>query len=120
MRMLKSSLQLAGQRIKVLTGSADSWRAGKTGSAARGYGYKWQKARERYLSEHPLCCYCQRTGRVTAATVVDHKIPHEGQESLMWDEANWQPLCKPCHDSTKQAEEANGRGRVKSSVSHVL
>ena len=108
--MLKSGLKMAGQRIQTLKGSADSWRAGKQGSTARGYGYKWQKAREAFLYANPLCCYCQRIGRATAASVVDHKIPHEGNESLMWDESNWQPLCKPCHDSTKKAEEARGRG----------
>lgn len=25
---------------------------------------------------------------------------------------NWQPLCKPHHDSTKQAEEKNGRPAI--------
>lgn len=28
----------------------------------------------------------------------------------MWDECNWQPLCKPCHDS-KTAREDGGFGR---------
>ena len=51
---------------------------------------------------------CQREGRVTAATVVDHKIPHKGDQRLFWDPANWQSLCKPHHDRDKQREE---RGR---------
>ena len=108
LQMLKPRLQVLGSRVKVMQGSADSWRAGKQGGTARGYGYKWQKARERFLREHPLCCYCERIGRVTLATVVDHVVPHKGDESLFWDESNWQPLCKPCHDSTKKAEEAKG------------
>ena len=44
-------------------------------------------------------------GRHTQATVVDHRIPHKGDEGLFWDESNWQSMCKPHHDSTKQAIE---------------
>ncbi|WP_407733043.1 HNH endonuclease [Pseudomonas citronellolis] len=85
-----------------------SWRAGKT-SSQRGYGYRWQQARERYLLDHPLCVYCARKGMTTAASVVDHIVAHEGDPELFWDEANWQSLCKPCHDSDKQREEAAAR-----------
>ncbi|QDC05039.1 HNH endonuclease [Pseudomonas sp. SWI7] len=91
-------------RVKMVT--PGSWRSGMT-SSQRGYNYKWQKARERYLLEKPLCVYCDRLGRVTAASVVDHVIAHRGDMTLFWDQSNWQPLCKPCHDSVKQAEEAS-------------
>ncbi|MGM9590559.1 MAG: HNH endonuclease signature motif containing protein, partial [Faecousia sp.] len=37
-------------------------------------------------------------GRLTPATVVDHIIPHRGDRKLFWDESNWQPLCKDCHN----------------------
>lgn len=67
-------------------------------STARGYGYRWQQRRKLYLDEHPLCVMCQAEGRVEAATVVDHRIPHRGDESLFWDEGNWQALCKLHHD----------------------
>ena len=67
----------------------------------RGYGYKWRKARLVYLRKHPLCVFCEREGRVTEATVIDHKIPHGGNQTLFWDEGNWMALCKPCHDVTK-------------------
>lgn len=95
----------AGSRIKVVT--PGSWRSGMN-SSQRGYNYKWQKARERYLLDNPLCVYCDRLGRVTAASVVDHVIAHRGDMTLFWDQSNWQSLCKPCHDSVKQAEEAAG------------
>ena len=111
MQMLKPRLAtLNTSPVKIIT--PGSWRSGKT-TTSRGYGYKWQKARDRYLREHPLCCYCERIGRVTPATIVDHILPHEGDESLMWDESNWQPLCKHCHDSTKKAEEARAGGGSK-------
>ena len=42
------------------------------------------------------------------ASVVDHIIPHRGDESLFWDQTNWQSLCKQCHDSAKQKEETHG------------
>lgn len=51
-------------------------------------------------------------GKVAAATVVDHKTPHRGDPGLMWDEANWQALCAPHHDSTKQSEERSGVRKV--------
>lgn len=77
-------------------------------SSQRGYDYKWQKAREQYLRDNPLCVYCARQGRTAAANIVDHIIAHRGDKDLFWDQANWQSLCKPCHDSVKQAEEAAG------------
>lgn len=83
-----------------------SWRSEKKSSTARGYGYRWQKERERYLAEHPLCVYCEREGHITAATVVDHKIPHRGDDQLFWDESNWQSLCAVHHNKDKQCEEA--------------
>lgn len=78
-----------------------SWRTGKT-SAQRGYNHRWQKARATYLRAHPLCVMCTRA---VPATVVDHKIPHEGDQALFWDTNNWQSLCKFHHDSTKQAQD---------------
>ena len=30
--------------------------------------------------------------------LLDHIIPHRGDQKLFWDEQNWQPLCKDCHD----------------------
>lgn len=66
---------------------------------------RWQRLREHVLTHSPLCHYCQRAGEVEPATVVDHIVPHKGDEVLFWDEANLQPLCKKCHDSDKQREE---------------
>ena len=74
-------------------------------SAQRGYGYRWQKSRAEYLLTHPLCTYCTTENKVTAAAVVDHIQPHRGLAALFWDQSNWQPLCKACHDGRKQAEE---------------
>jgi len=78
-------------------------------SAKRGYGYKWQVARESFLQSHPLCVEHEKKGRLVAASVVDHIKPHRGDMSLFWDRNNWQPLCKPCHDIYKQRLESTGR-----------
>lgn len=75
--------------------SADRLRGG---ADARGYNARWRKARLLYLQRHPLCVECQREGKLTPATVVDHILPHRGDQRLFWDEKNWQPLCKDCHD----------------------
>ncbi|MBR3020599.1 MAG: HNH endonuclease [Clostridia bacterium] len=37
-------------------------------------------------------------GKSTPATVVDYTIPHRGDHKLFWDQDNWEPLCKECHD----------------------
>ena len=68
------------------------------GADARGYDSAWRKARKAYLEEHPLCEECRKNGKLTPASVIDHIIPHRGDKKLFWDETNWQPLCKDCHD----------------------
>jgi 5-methylcytosine-specific restriction protein A len=65
---------------------------------ARGYGHGWRKARLEWLAENPICRECERKGRTSAASVVDHVIPHRGDQRLFWSRRNWQSLCKPCHD----------------------
>lgn len=72
------------------------------------YNSAWRKARGAYLSANPLCRMHLQLGQVVAASVVDHIKPHAGDLSLFWNRANWQPLCKPCHDAHKQAQEATG------------
>ncbi len=76
-------------------------------AAARGYDRRWQKARKAFLMEHPLCVECARQGRIVAATVVDHIIPHRGNKALFWDRNNWQSLCKSCHDRKTGSEDRN-------------
>lgn len=77
-------------------------------TAERGYGGRWQRERLAFLAGHPLCTMCQQQGIVTAASVVDHIIPHKGDYTLMWSHSNWQPLCKPHHDRTKQSMDKGG------------
>jgi len=48
---------------------------------------------------------------IRPATLVDHIIPHRGDNNLFWDEDNWQALCTECH-AIKTAKEDGGFGRV--------
>lgn len=88
-------------------------------AASRGYGHRWQQARAAFLQQHPLCRMCSTPSRPVAASVVDHIEPHRLSEAKdsgdavqiaaaqkrFWSRDNWQPLCKRCHDSTKQRME---------------
>ncbi len=83
-------------------------------SAARGYGHRWRVARAGHLQAHPLCVHCLAADppRTAAATVVDHITPHKGDMELFWDTANWQGLCKPCHDRKTVLEDGGLRPGV--------
>lgn len=74
----------------------------------RGYGVRWRRARKAFLQQHPLCWLCREQGRVTAATAVDHIVPHRGDPALFWNRNNWRSLCKTHHDSIAQAKDHNG------------
>jgi len=106
--MLKPKLQTLPDRVKTVAGGT-SWRGAKT-TNERGYTYRWQQARKLFLRQNPLCRYCERDGRLAAASIVDHIKPHRGDLGLFWDQSNWQPLCKACHDSVKAREERRSEG----------
>jgi 5-methylcytosine-specific restriction enzyme A len=73
-------------------------------ASARGYGARWRRARRAFLTRHPLCAACQGHGRLMPATTVDHVVPHRGDQALFWDQANWQSLCRRCHDAKTARE----------------
>lgn len=91
-----------------MTASGNRYDDSRGTSAQRGYGYKWQKARAGHLRSHPLCVMCERKGRLVAAIIVDHVVPHRGDMQVFWDQSNWQSLCKLCHDGHKQRLEKSG------------
>ena len=96
------------ERHRIAERKAQDARRGN--SSERGYGSRWQKARASFLRSHPLCAEHERQGQVVIATVVDHIEPHRGDQAKFWSTANWQPLCKACHDA-KTAREDGGFGR---------
>jgi len=88
----------------------------------RGYTRRWEQASRVFKARYPLCgmrpkgqppvmSRCHDEGRVTAATVTDHVIPHRGDQALMWDEdGNWQSLCSSCHSRKTATEDGGFRG----------
>lgn len=64
----------------------------------RGYGFTWQRRRERILHRDPFCCIC----RTRPSTEVDHVRPKAAGGS---DHAhNLQGLCRYCHAKKTAAE----------------
>ena len=94
-------------------------RDNRPSAASRGYGTRWRKARKMFLNKHPLCqCIeCVGQGLIRAATVVDHIIPHKGNQALFWDQGNWQAMAKKCHDK-KTASEDGGFGHKIKEINH--
>lgn len=82
---------------------------GRPTAAERGYGWAWQKLRERIMvRDHGLCQPCKRRGLVTLARDVDHIVPKDqgGDDSP----ANLQAICSgpgSCH-AAKTRVEARG------------
>ena len=80
-------------------------------SSERGYNTsRWRNYRASWLATFPLCgqrdgtpttdSRCLETGRVTAATVVDHITPVHGEtDPLFYQPSNHQSLCASCHSA---------------------
>ncbi|MHA2248651.1 MAG: HNH endonuclease [Candidatus Hodarchaeales archaeon] len=52
----------------------------------------WQQLRFQHKRKHPFCVICGARG-----TDVDHKVKHNGDPVLFYNELNLQTLCKRCH-----------------------
>jgi len=87
------------------------YEATRETATARGYDSRWRKARLMYLRRHPLCVECKNEDRLSPGTTVDHIVPHKGNQTLFWDENNWQSLCAT-HHNVKTAKEDGGFGKV--------
>ena len=71
-------------------------------------GRRWSAMRARVLQDEPRCVHCLATGRLSAATEVDHIEPlHRGGSDEL---SNLQPLCHDCH-ATKSAGERGAHRR---------
>ena len=68
----------------------------------------WKRIRGQRLAADPLCVMCLAEGKTTAATVVDHVMPHKGKRELFFSYANTQSLCETHHNRDKQRMEARG------------
>ena len=86
--------------------------------ANRIYGsVRWKKFRKMYLARNPLCVNYDECGH--SAATINHIKDHGGNEDLLWDESNMEPMCKHCHDVHtgetrgwgKKSEEPRPNGR---------
>lgn len=86
-----------------------TWATKSVAADRRIRGRRGQAIRADFLRRFPLCCQCDEEGHVTAAVIVDHRIPlaEDGEDT----DDNRQSLCKRHHD-LKSAKEA-ARGRVR-------
>lgn len=58
-------------------------------------GRKLQEIRKRHFENYPLCVMCEKEGRITLATELDHIIAlHNGGTN---DDSNYQGLCSSHH-----------------------
>ena len=80
----------------------------------RGYSRLWQRISKAFLKRNPLCgmrddqqppvmSECRAQQRITPANVVDHVVPHRGNQRLFWNQRNWQALCFTCHNRKTQS-----------------
>ena len=82
-------------------------------------GKRWHRLRWHQLQREPLCRFCAALGQTTAATVIDHKTPHKGDEALFFDEGNLQSLCEAHHNSSKQRAEKAGVAAIGCDINGV-
>ena len=76
-------------------------------SPSRTYGRRWQRLRLAYLARNPLCQCDENEGAGCgrAATVVDHRTPHNGDPALLYDWDNLRSMTKACHDRKTAARD---------------
>lgn len=77
-------------------------------------GRPLQRARTKLFWDEPLCRPCKRNGKVALATIRDHIIPLT--EGGTEDEANIQPICRPCHIAKTLEESLRGKARAAAMV----
>ncbi len=70
---------------------------------------RWVALRRDHLRSQPHCVMCLEShGKFVRGTIVDHVVPHRGDERLFLDPRNLQTLCSSHHSASKQREELAG------------
>jgi 5-methylcytosine-specific restriction protein A len=86
------------------------WHHSKQSRHDRGYGAQWVKTRTIIIGrDRGLCQPCERSGRVTPFTEVDHIKPKsQGGND---DHGNLECICADCHQTKTQAEAMPAQGK---------
>jgi 5-methylcytosine-specific restriction endonuclease McrA len=66
----------------------------------------WKQLRARHIAEHPICVECEKEGKIRPATVVDHRIPVDEDQTRSLDSVNLQSLCDYHHIRKTNADKA--------------
>ena len=87
--------------------------AARPQSSDRGYDKRWARASAQFRRDNPLCVGCRAIGRLEAATVTDHIVPHRGDAEIFWQAQWWQPSCDWHHNVVKRRlEDMYDRGQL--------
>lgn len=74
------------------------WQQTRGTNKERGYSTDWNKLRNAYIAEHPLCERCEAQGHITEAKEVHHKEQFQGiDDPLRLDPNNLESICISCH-----------------------
>lgn len=65
---------------------------------------RWRRESDWHKTENPLCAECERQGRITPVYLTHHKIPHNGDYKLFWDQDNWESSCSEHHEIIHKKE----------------
>ena len=72
-------------------------------STSRGYNARWERVRKTWLKRNPECAYCPGDYK-SLAVLIDHFVPHRGNQQIFWNKEFWRGSCQSCH-SVKSAWE---------------
>lgn len=76
-------------------------------SRERGYDTAWQKVRDLYIAEHPLCEDCLEENIVNPEHIeVDHVIPIDVRPDLRLDMTNLRSRCRRHHKRKTDRDKA--------------
>lgn len=73
--------------------------------------WQWKKIRKAQLTKEPWCADCLRGGIYTAASEVDHIVPHRGDRVKFFTGPR-QSLCRSCHSRKTNSELRGGLENV--------
>jgi hypothetical protein len=86
----------------------------RPGAWDRGYDRRWERAAAQFRWKNPYCLGCLAIGVKRKAVVVDHVVPHKGDQRLFWRVENWQSCCVWHHSSVKlELERRYAVGQIK-------
>ncbi len=69
---------------------------------------RWKVMAKQQLAVEPCCRLCRSEGLLVQASIVDHVVPHRGDEQAFFNSANLQSLCRR-HSNIKTAHEVAQR-----------